>query len=579
MDAPDANPNAVQPPVAPPQSPAGRKYTLLLGVVLLLALGLRLPGLTQAPPGLNQDEATNAWNAWCLLKCGRDQAGAAWPIFYTHGLGGNRSTLYLYALLPFQLCGGLNVWTTRLPAAIGGVLTVLLLYWCAARLYDRPTALLAAALLTLSPWHIQLSRLGHEASLGPLLVGLSLAALLWAGFPLRDGGVRPVAWRALLAGLLVGVSCYGYPAVRLFLPPFLALCFLATWRAWSGLLRERRAAIALLALLVGVGVTFGPLAYQHIAHPEQIAKRADSLWLWDTADSPGQRVQKVAGRYLAHFGPGFLFLDGDHYEILSPRGFGVVQWYMLPLLLAGLVEMVRRVPQSAAARVGLCWLLAYPAGDCLHRHLLYAAADGTEHMSLHMLRSAPGLGALTLAGALGAVVVGRVLWRRWRAGAQAVMVLFGCATLILAGRFCVYFFGEHNRQPVVRQDFHADLVEACEWLRPRVADADAIFVTTRNVNMPYIVTLVTMRHDPRRWFDEPREMRTFDGFDYFFRVGKFHFLYDSSRLAALDGLLKNDKRDRVYFIVRPGESRLRDPIHTIYTPAGEPSLLVFTAEV
>ena len=122
-------------------------------VVLLFAAAIRLVALPAAPPGLNQDEAANAWNAWCLLQTGRDQAGAPWPIFWTHALGENRSTLYLYALLPFQAIGGLNVWTTRLPAAVAGILTVALVYWIAARLFDRTTAIIAAVFAALAPWY------------------------------------------------------------------------------------------------------------------------------------------------------------------------------------------------------------------------------------------------------------------------------------------------------------------------------------------------------------------------------------------------------------------------------------------
>src|SRR2546422_7094463 len=37
-----------------------------------------------------------------------------------------------------------------------------------------------------SPWHVQLSRYGYEAALGPLLIVVTLAALLWAKMPLDD---------------------------------------------------------------------------------------------------------------------------------------------------------------------------------------------------------------------------------------------------------------------------------------------------------------------------------------------------------------------------------------------------------
>ena len=88
--------------------------------------------------------------------------------------------------MPFQAVGGLNVWTTRLPSAIGGVATVLLAWWVGRRMFGPRVGLVTAALLAIDPTHVQMSRLGHEASITPLLTLVPLAALIWAGFPLFD---------------------------------------------------------------------------------------------------------------------------------------------------------------------------------------------------------------------------------------------------------------------------------------------------------------------------------------------------------------------------------------------------------
>ena len=129
-----------------PHNPPGRAFNVRAWLLLaiLIAAAVRLWSLTAAPPGLNQDEACNAWNAWCLLQTGRDQAGAVWPVFYTRGLGDNRSTLFLYLLLPFQALFGLSVWSTRLPVALAGIAFLLLVYWLGQRLFNRWAGLAAA---------------------------------------------------------------------------------------------------------------------------------------------------------------------------------------------------------------------------------------------------------------------------------------------------------------------------------------------------------------------------------------------------------------------------------------------------
>jgi 4-amino-4-deoxy-L-arabinose transferase-like glycosyltransferase len=128
----------------------------VLVIVLLVAAVLRLVQLGALPAGLNVDEASNTWNAYTLLKTGKDQHGVAWPIFYTRAFGENRSTSYIYSLIPFQALGEMSIQTTRLPAALGGLLSVLLMYFVGARLFGQATGMIAAGILALNPWHLQI---------------------------------------------------------------------------------------------------------------------------------------------------------------------------------------------------------------------------------------------------------------------------------------------------------------------------------------------------------------------------------------------------------------------------------------
>src|SRR5262245_23002702 len=87
-------------PVAAFPRAAGSSATYLaLAIIIFSAALLRFVSTGLSPPGLNQDEACNAWNAWCLLHTGADAFGARWPIFYFHGLGDNRPALDLYVLM------------------------------------------------------------------------------------------------------------------------------------------------------------------------------------------------------------------------------------------------------------------------------------------------------------------------------------------------------------------------------------------------------------------------------------------------------------------------------------------------
>ena len=560
------------------KNPFRYQTAAILLLILVLAAFLRLFNLGQSPPGLNQDEAANAWNAHCLLKTGKDQVGASWPIFYMRALGGNRSTVHVYLLLPFQAIGGMNISTTRVPAAIGGVLTVLLIYFVGRRLFGRTTGLTAAALLALNPWHIQQSRWGHGADLCALFAIIPLAMMLWANMPLSDEGFpkrkemrlgapdkarspRPVL--AALAGAAAGLCCYSYPAMRLFVPVFLLAVIMVTLPAWPNQLKTRRGALAIGAFAFGFAITFIPLAWEHIFHFEGVARYRQALFLWDAADPLYVALYKIAARYIQHFGPDFLFINGDHYPIQSPPDIGQFHWYMLPLMLIGLFVLVRRFKCSLAARVLLAFILVYPVGDSFFRHI-----------SLHSLRSLPGLCSLVLLAALGATVAGRWLWKKNRRLTFITTAVFALVVVGLNTRYLHRFYGEFNRRPEIYHSFHVDLIEACRWLRGRLGDVDAVFCTTEGMNQPYIITLVALEYEPARWFREGRDFITPGNYDFYTRYGKMHFMYGSSFVPALTELQQSAEDKNVIFIVRPGERGLKNPIHRIYRPDGREVLWI-----
>ncbi len=548
--------------------PLWRSTTAILLLILLLGAFLRLFRLGQSPPGLNQDEAANAWNAYCLLKTGTDQTGVVRPIFYTRGLGGNSSTLYIYFMIPFQALGGLNIFTTRLPGAVAGIFTVLLVYFVGKRLFDSQVGLIAALLLALNPWHLQQSRWGHEATLCPLLGIAPLAMLLWANFPISDnqtGAPRPVL--AALAGIVAGIGCYGHHALRIYTPVLLlAVVLFAIPRCWH-CLKTRRGLLASAAFVLGFAVTFGPLVWQHIYYPEGISRHGISHNEAGLSfiDAPlGIAVINIVNRYIHHFGPDFLFIRGDHRIMESPPGCGQFHWYMLPLMLAGLVFIVRLFRSSVSVRVLLAFLIAYPVGDSLF------AMDG-----MHALRSAPGLCSLILLGAAGAVAGARWLWKFRHNLAIAAAAAIVTVAVVLNVRYFYRFYVEYNRMSDVYYLYHTDLIEAFRWLEPRLDQAEAVFCTTAQLNMPYVLAMVTLGYDPHQWFKDPREFMTIGEWDYYYRCGKWYFRYDDSFLQAFSAVQQTSPRGPVFVIVRPGEFRVNRPIHRIVGPQGEDALWIF----
>jgi len=544
---------------------------------------LRIADLTHAPPGLNQDEAIGAWISWCLLKTGHDMTGQAWPIFYTHGIGDYPSTLFLYMTIPFQWLGGLNVWTTRLPGAVSGVLGVPLVAHVGARLFDRRTGLMAALLLALNPWHLFLSRFAVGASHCAMFALLAMALLLAARLPLAGqrpleemtgapGPRAPRAGLALLAGLSAGLACYGYPPLRMYFPALFALVAIVQWRALRETLATRAGRLAIGALALGFAVPFIPLAIVHLRDPA-ISHRWEMTRLWDPGASVLEIAGLVFGRYLDHFGLGFLFLRGDRFLDVNPLMAGAFPWIVLPLFLVGALVVLLRWRESASARTLAALVLAYPAGDLVSRYA-----------SVHAQRSAAGAGALALLAALGAIslagAIGGLAGARQRGqraferGSRIGTGVVAAVVIALHIPALVRFYRDFDRSPEIQRAYHVSLVSAMRWLEPRLTNFDAVFCTVQGMNEPFSIALIGLDYDPHRWFAEVREVKANGEWEVTTRFGKLWFMYDDSWQGELTRLANEGRHARVLFITPPGESHDAIPLETIRAPDGAPDLII-----
>ncbi len=149
----------------------------LLVLIIALAAILRLWNLGTLPPSLNWDEVSMGYSAYSILHTARDEWGQFMPLLF-RSYGEWKSPVYIYLLVPFIKVIGLNAWAVRLPAALAGILTVYFTYLIGKKLYGEKVGLWAAFLLTVSPWHLVLSRPAFEAGVSLTLVLLGIYLML-----------------------------------------------------------------------------------------------------------------------------------------------------------------------------------------------------------------------------------------------------------------------------------------------------------------------------------------------------------------------------------------------------------------
>jgi 4-amino-4-deoxy-L-arabinose transferase-like glycosyltransferase len=101
------------------------KTFIYLLSILLFAVLLRIPALQTIPIEFNCDEAANGYESYSILKTLRDRYGNFLPSFFNIFGNDAREPIYIYLTIPFIKLFGLNEFSTRFPAALIGIFTVL----------------------------------------------------------------------------------------------------------------------------------------------------------------------------------------------------------------------------------------------------------------------------------------------------------------------------------------------------------------------------------------------------------------------------------------------------------------------
>ncbi|MCA9944707.1 MAG: glycosyltransferase family 39 protein, partial [Anaerolineales bacterium] len=176
---------------------------LLVGL-LLVAFGLRVVSLDDAPPGLRYDELQN------YVMASRVIAGER-PLYFAESWG--HEPLYHYLQAGSMALLGESDWSLRLPSVALSLLALAGTWLVAKKLLGRNAALLAVVFLTFSFWGIFYGRVGLRVG-GVTAFATLMIFFVWRCWERPSGQ----AWRGLVDGLLAGIflaaGVYTYLAGR-----------------------------------------------------------------------------------------------------------------------------------------------------------------------------------------------------------------------------------------------------------------------------------------------------------------------------------------------------------------------------
>ena len=490
-----------------------RKFTALF-LIIILAAFLRIWDITRIPVGFNADEAAIGYNAWSILKTGRDEFGNFLPIAFT-SFGDFKPPLYFYLTVPFVAIFDLSEFAVRAPSAIFGVLTVFTVFALTQKLFKNFwLSVISSLLLAISPWHIHYSRGGWETNLFTFLLTLGVFLLLQA--------LEKPKW-LYFSSIVFALSFYSYQGARVVMPTLVILLALF----FKGKLLKIKRQVVLAAAL-GLIIIL-PALYTFLTGPgfsrfSGISIFTDSGPFWQINERRGQhtvpdsaivqlfhnKVQAyglvVLKNFAAHFNSNFLFIEGDPIPRNQVLEHGTLLIPFFPFLLIGTYFLI--IKSQKLWPVVFLWLLAAPTASAL------------TFQSPQALRSASMVVPLSIIAGSGFYYL-LVLFEKYK----SILKIFAVAMILILGfsfwRFW-HFYSVHNPKQIPIA-FTPGFSELVPYVFEKKDKFDKVIVTDR-YDQPYILFLFYSRYDPSLFSRQakltPRDrfgfatVRSFDKFEF-----------------------------------------------------------------
>lgn len=342
-----------------------REWIIIAGCIVL-AVVLRFWQLGNIPEGFHSDEAAYGYNAYSILKTGKDEYGKAFPLVL-RSYGDYKAAVDSYLAIPFIYVGGLHEWAVRAPSAVFGILFILLTYALVLRVSkDRRLSLVATAIATISPVGILLSRVQSD----PLICATFFFFAIFCWFRWLD--TRRTRFIVLLA-VSVFLSFYTYTITRLFAVPFFLVLGLWYWTEFDKKARLVFCGILSAIIIAVIGLYISP-AGTYFSQVNVFSTSIVQLPLDEEIREDGTQkvplwITRVIHNKVVAYGQYFLknYTDYFSFEYLFTQAKeplreqiphqGVLMLIDLPFLLVG-IYMVFRKRLSYGKFFLIWWLLA-----------------------------------------------------------------------------------------------------------------------------------------------------------------------------------------------------------------------------
>ncbi len=287
---------------------------IVLSLCILVSLFLHFYKLSEIPPCINADEAAFGYNAYSILKTGRDEYGAFMPLRFK-SFSDFKLPVYTYLSVPFVAIFGLNDFSTRAVNIVFGAAFVPLMYFLAKELFgNKKIALITAFLTSLSPGIYLLSRHAHEGVSGTFFILLTCLFLIKY---LKSKKLN----HFFFANLFLLLNAFSYQTGRIYLLIFFIFELGIIFLEKKSLSSNRIIKIAILLFIVffslfydfkyGLNRVNNLLFFKNAGFSLRITEYLGEHPNRIIHNKLTEAIRDVSNRYISQFSPEYLTVNGD----------------------------------------------------------------------------------------------------------------------------------------------------------------------------------------------------------------------------------------------------------------------------
>ncbi len=513
------------------------KLNFGLLIILGLSLFLRFYQINNNPPSLNWDEVSHGYNAYSILKTGKDEWGKTFPLIF-RAYGDYKLPLYIYlTIIPVKIFG-LNALSVRFISILAGVGLTWVSYFLAKKLTGKKIIGITAAFLTaIMAWSLFLSRVAVEANLGAFLFALG-----WLFF---------INQQPILTALVWGLSVYSYNSARVLVPLFSIVLLIKL------LVEKKYRRLASAGLILALFIT--PVIYQFTTDSakarfywvniidqgvvNQINQRRGSSPLPFIVkkflyNRPTYFVSTAFKNYFNHFSPNWLFIrGGDHYQFSFP-GHGLIYLVSAPFFILGVVFLIKEKKWF-----WLSWLFASFLPSAITKD------------SPHVLRS---IFILPLPMVVSSFGIGKIIsWLKDKSRFKGwvLIAVFGIANLVSFGLWWRQYWTIYRKE--YSWSWQYGYKQAVDYVKQNYGKYDEIIFTKR-YGEPHEFVLFYWPWEPSYYQNDSDKVWDYHTHWYWIDAfDKFEFWNDwevVEKLKVKSEKLKNtNNQSRILLITSPGE--------------------------